>query len=143
MELTRLSDLFEVSPAVRLLRSHHAAFVLHFCNSTFKHSDTSGAGTFAHDDLRRRLACYQEDLADDGYEVLVSPADHYLTTWADEGWLRRFLKSDSNEPHYQLTRHTEDAAYEMICHEGVRIEQEHIPDRLVVTAIEHLFADTF
>ncbi len=109
MELTRLSDLFEVSPAVRLLKSHHAAFVLHFCNSTFKHSDTSGSGTFAHDDLRRRLACYQEDLADDGYEVLVSPADHYLTTWADEGWLRRFLKSDSNEPHYQLTRHTEDA----------------------------------
>jgi len=109
MELAKLCDFFETSPVVRLLRSHQVAFVLFFLESVFKRNDPPASGAIEHDDLRRRLACFQDDLRDDDYEVLTQATDHYLLAWSDEGWLRRFLTSDSNQPHYQLTRHAEDA----------------------------------
>ncbi len=109
MELEKINDLFETSPAMRLLKSHQAAFVLHFLESAFKRNEPPASGALEHEDLRRRLACYQEDLREDRYEAMSQGADHYLTAWSDEGWLRRFLKSDSNQPYYQLTRHSEDA----------------------------------
>ncbi len=109
MELERSCSLFENSPAVRLLRSQHAAFVLHFLEAIFKRGELPPSGTLQHEDLLRRLALFQDDLRDDGFEALSQSADHYLIAWSDEGWLRRFLKSDSNEPQYQLTRHSEDA----------------------------------
>lgn len=109
MELPQLCNLFENSPALRLLKSQQAAFVLHFLEATFKRGEVPSSGAIHHEDLLRRLALFQDDLRDDGLDALSQSADHYLIAWSDEGWLRRFLKSDSNEPNYQLTRHSEDA----------------------------------
>ncbi|WP_153556841.1 DUF3375 family protein [Roseimaritima sediminicola] len=109
MDLENLHNRFANSPTVRLLRSQQAAFVLYFLNRAFKGAEAPEQGSLAHEELRRRLVVFQEDLRDDGYEALAQAADHYLVAWSDEAWLRRFLKSDSNQPHYQLTRHTEDA----------------------------------
>ncbi|MEM9828518.1 MAG: DUF3375 family protein [Planctomycetota bacterium] len=108
MEFTPVHRLIETSPAIRLLASQHAAFVLFFLHRQFK-GDTDAGSAIDHDDLRERLSLFQQDLREDGFVELASPADTYLTAWSDQGWLRRFLTSDSKLPKYQLTRHAEDA----------------------------------
>ncbi len=101
--------------------------------------------------LHDRQVIYWGDLDAAGFEILsrlrgLLPDVRSLLMNPETLNACRDLASDHSsqvpKTELQLTP-TEYAAYETICHEGVRIEQEHIPDQLVTTAIENVFADTF
>lgn len=109
MELERTKAFLDNSPTVRLLRADSAPFVLDFLQQTFKHNLADGTIDLPQDDLRTRLALYQERLHESDPDILIGPADRYLIAWSDAGWLRRFLPATSSQPHYQLTRFSEDA----------------------------------
>ncbi len=106
MRRENLRAYFESSPTVRLLKSDLAPFVIDFLNRTFKQSEVISIG---HSDLRAQLLSFQEQIHESDAEVMVGPVDRYLTNWTDAGWLQRFLDSDSNEPQFQLTKHSEEA----------------------------------
>lgn len=109
MDLEQIRAFLDDSPTIRLLRAEQGAFVLDFLRQTFKGNAEEVVITYPQDELRTRLTVYQEELHTDDPQVLVGPADRYLLAWSDAGWLRRFLQADSTQPHYQLTRFTEDA----------------------------------
>lgn len=107
MHLEELIVYLETSPAMRLLRSSNAAYILDFLYQQFK-----GAGkiTIPMSDLQAALLDYQERLHETYPDVFVDKVETYLSTWCsgDSRWLHRFLEADRNEPVFQLTPHTED-----------------------------------
>ena len=107
MHLNKLQVYFETSPALRLLRSPNAPFVLDFLTQQFKRG---GRLTVVYSDLLAALKEYREDIHRQWPEVLREPAEIYLSAWcSDEArWLHRFLDSSQTEPVYELTSHTED-----------------------------------
>jgi hypothetical protein len=109
MELEQIKSVLTDSPTARLLRADSAAHVLDFLHQSFKQTHAGGSIDYAQDDLRLRLLVYQENLHAAEPDALVGPADRYLVTWSDSGWLRRFLPENATQPHYQLTQFTEDA----------------------------------
>lgn len=106
MQLEQIRSYFQTSPALRLLRGENAMFVIDFLNSTFKQS---GALELGHEELRQRLLGYIEQIQDEFPNELKGNVDRYLISWSDSGFLNRHLQSASSQPHYQLTRHSEDA----------------------------------
>jgi len=105
MRLDQVHALFDASPAVRLLRSDNAPYVIDFLNGAFK---LSGSPSVTHDDLRQALIIYQEHLHESDAGALPGPCERYLIQWSDSGWLNRYLQSSSSQPQYQLTRYAED-----------------------------------
>ncbi|MBI4463822.1 MAG: DUF3375 domain-containing protein, partial [Acidobacteria bacterium] len=107
MRLEKLLTYFETSPALRLLRSPNAPFIVDFLTREFKQA---GRIAIPHSDLQAALLDYQEELRGAYPDKLPSPADVYLAEWCshDALWLRRFLEAGRAEAVYQLTPHTED-----------------------------------
>jgi hypothetical protein len=99
MRLETLLAWFETSPALKLLRSPNAPFVLDFLERQFK---AAGRIAIPHSDLHAALVAYQEDLHDTHPGALVGRADAYLVGWCapDALWLRRFLEAGRDEPVY-------------------------------------------
>lgn len=103
-------DLLRQShPAWRLLRSDHAPLVASFLQCVFiapnirvmAQADLAEALEDELFGLRQRL----------GAEAFPKPALDYLNDWAgaEKGWLRKFYRQDSDEPHFDLTPATEKA----------------------------------
>ena len=96
-------------PAWRLLRSDHAPLVASFLQRTFTapnvrvmpQADLAEA-------LEDELFALREQL---GSSAFPKRAADYLNDWAanDKGWLRKFYRQDSDEPHFDLTPATEKA----------------------------------
>ncbi|MBI3861034.1 MAG: DUF3375 domain-containing protein [Planctomycetia bacterium] len=107
MRLSKLLVYFETSPALRLLRSPNAVFIVDFLDRQFKQA---GRSALLHSDVLSALVAYQEELLESHPGHLSGKADGYLSEWCsrDSRWLQRFLKAGVNEPLYQLTPHTED-----------------------------------
>src|SRR4051812_30086226 len=107
MRLGKLLSYFTTSPAIRLLHSTNAAFIVDFLDQTFKQSNRI---TVPHSELVSGLIAYQEDLRETHPGMLPSKADTYLNDWcsADIRWLQRLLEAGRDEPLIQLTPHTED-----------------------------------
>ncbi|QDT32003.1 DUF3375 family protein [Thalassoglobus polymorphus] len=107
MQLAKLLVYFDTSPALSLLRSTNAPFIIDFLNQQFKQGEQIA---WAHSDLIAALVAYQDNLQDTDPGKLPSRADGYIAEWcsSETRWLRRFLEADSDEPSYQLTPHTED-----------------------------------
>lgn len=105
MQIDNVHPIFS-SPAMRLLRADHGAFIVVFLHKTFK---GDGVVSLGHESLKTKLAIYIETLRDVYPGVLAGQLDRYLVDWTDATWLRRSLLADSSEPQYQLTRHGEDA----------------------------------
>lgn len=107
MRLDKLVIYFETSPAIKLLRSPNAAFILAFLHQQFK-----GAGkiTISMSELQAALLDYLDRLHETHPDTLVDKAETYLSAWCsgDSRWLHRFLEVGRNEPMFQLTPHTED-----------------------------------
>lgn len=101
-----LRTFFEASPTAKLLRSDHAPLVIDFLYRSFKATESISIGQV---DLRSQLSNYQEELHATEPQLMVGPAEQYLTKWTEAGWLQRFLEAASVEPQYQLTRHSEEA----------------------------------
>lgn len=107
MHLANLLVYFETSPALSLLRSSNAPFIVDFLNRQFKQS---GRISVPHAELLDALRAYQEGLNESDPGKLPMRSDEYLSQWCSQEtrWLRRFLESGCEEPVYQLTPHTED-----------------------------------
>ncbi len=107
LELHGIKTYLDTSPALRLLKSPNAAFIIHFLFLTFK---KPGRITVGMADLQAALDDYRETLHETYPEALSDKSDSYLSTWCsgDNRWLHRFLEIGRNEPSFQLTPHTED-----------------------------------
>jgi len=98
---------FEASPAVRLLRSPNAPYIVAFLDEQFKRA---GRITIPFSDLHAALIAYLEGLHETHADALRDKPDTYLADWcsSETRWLHRFLESGRSEPVYQLTPETED-----------------------------------
>jgi hypothetical protein len=107
MDLAKLVPFFETSPAVRLLRSPNAPFILAFLAEQFKRA---GRITVPYSELHAALVAHLEGLQETHPDALRDRPEAYLAGWcsADTRWLHRFLEAGRGEPVYQLTPHTED-----------------------------------
>lgn len=107
MNLGKLLAYFETSPALRLLRSPNAAFIVDFLDQQFKRG---GRIAVPFSDLHAALIAYRENLQETDLNVLRDTPENYLSAWCshDSRWLHRFLEAGRNEPMFQLTPHTED-----------------------------------
>lgn len=108
MQLHKLLTYFETSPAVRLLRSPNAPFIVDFLEGQFKRA---GRLTVGHGDLLSALCAYREEQQEIYPDVLRDKPESYLAAWcsSETRWLKRLLEADRDEPVYQLTPHTEEA----------------------------------
>lgn len=107
MRLEQLLSFFETSPAVKLLRSQQAAFVIDFLHNQFKESSRI---TLPMSEFLSGLRAYQETVHESYPDVLRDKAEQYLAAWCtgESRWLHRFLETGRSEPIFQLTPHTED-----------------------------------
>src|SRR5947208_6128836 len=107
MDLAKLLPFFETSPAVRLLRSPNAPFIIAFLDQQFKRA---GRITVPFSDLQAALVSYLEGLQETHPAALRDKPETYLASWcsSDTRWLHRFLEAGRGDPVYQLTPHTED-----------------------------------
>lgn len=107
MRLDQLLAYFDTSPAIKLLRSQLAPFVLDFLYRQFKEP---GLIALPASDLLGGLNEYRESLHSTHPQALLDKSEHYLSAWCsgETRWLHRSLEAGSNEPVYQLTQHTED-----------------------------------
>ncbi len=115
MQRDSLQRFFASSPAVRLLRSPNAAWILDFFHQQFK---LAGRITRVHSELVADLDRYLEQLpesspadATKAKPVGLDKAGAYLAAWCSgsTGWLKRFIDENETEPTYQLTADSEQA----------------------------------
>lgn len=106
MRLAELRVFLETSPAIKLLRSPNAAFIVDFLDQHFKRA---GKLAINQSDLHAALLAYRESIQDGFPDALRDKADSYLVGWcsAETRWLHRFLEAGCDEPMFQLTPHTE------------------------------------
>ncbi len=78
MRLDKLLVYLETSPAMKLLRSTNAAYILDFLHQQFK-----GAGriTIPMSELQAALLDYQEQLHEAHPDTLSDKVETYLSTW--------------------------------------------------------------
>jgi uncharacterized protein DUF3375 len=107
MKLGRLLAYFDTSPALRLLKSSNAPFIVDFLYRCFKRP---GRIAVPRSELLAALSIYKEEVDESYPGRLTANADEYLAHWAspDAMWLRRFIESQDSEPRFQLTPFTED-----------------------------------
>ncbi len=96
-------------PTWRLLRAKNAALVLSFAGRVFvdaNDSDIAASALIA--ELDDELFALNQRLGEDTYPKAAAA---YLDDWAssDQGWLRKFYRSGSEEARYDLTPAAEKA----------------------------------
>ncbi len=113
MQTRFLQQFFATSPAVRLIRSPHAYWIVDFLRIQFKEA---GQITRRHSELTGELDNYLDRISRD--KILQDwkadsreKADTYLTAWCSSniGWLKRYFDDQHDEPLYQLTAEFEKA----------------------------------
>jgi hypothetical protein len=107
MHLAELRTFFETSPAIRLLRSPNAPFVIDFLDQQFKRAARLSV---PHSELQAELLTYRDNIHESYPDALRERPEAYLATWcaADTRWLHRFLEAGRDEPMYELTPHSEN-----------------------------------
>jgi hypothetical protein len=108
MRVEQLQKFFATSPAVRLIRSPHAFWIMDFLHREFK---LAGQITRPHSELTVALDSYLDGLVQDGLLVPDGKSDSrektdtYLNAWCSNsiGCLKRFFGEDAEEPIYKLT----------------------------------------
>ena len=106
MKLSALFVYFETSPAIKLLRSQHAPYVVDFLHWQFKAAERI---VVPHSELLPALASYIEEARELDPEVLRDRPETYLTDWCigERRWLIRRFGVERNEPVYELSPHAE------------------------------------
>ncbi len=109
LDFATLDALRTHHPAWRLLRSDHASLVASFLQRVFVAPNVRGmAAADLAEALEDELYALRQHLGD---EAFPKPALDYLNDWAapDKGWLRKFYRSGTDEPQFDLTPATEKA----------------------------------
>jgi hypothetical protein len=107
LDYATLDLLRQSHPAWRLLRSDHAPLVASFLQRVFVAPNVRViAQSNLAEALEDELFALREQL---GAEVFPKAALDYLNDWAstEKGWLRKFYRQGSDEPHFDLTPATE------------------------------------
>jgi len=96
------------NPAVRVLRSPNAAFVLTFLHRAFKEHH-SIAVPESH--LRARLENFLDEVRAEQSDAMPQASTDYLNSWCgpDHLLLRKLFREDANEPVFELTSAAERA----------------------------------
>lgn len=107
MELDGLKSYLDTSPAVKLLKSPNAAYIIYFLYLAFK---KPGRIAVPMQELQASLSEYRGTLHQTYPDALADKSDSYLSTWCsgENRWLHRYLEVGRNEALFQLTPHTED-----------------------------------
>lgn len=108
-DYSTLDLLRQSHPAWRLLRSDHAPLIVSFLQRVFVAPNVRMmAQAELTEALEDELFGLRERL---GSESFPKRAVEYLNDWAanDRGWLRKFYRDGSDEPHFDLTPATEKA----------------------------------
>jgi len=109
LDYATLNQLRQSHPAWRLLRADHAPLVASFLQRVFIAPNVR-VMTQADliETLEDELFALRERL---GAEAFPKPALDYLNDWTsvEKGWLRKFYRQGSDEPHFDLTPATEKA----------------------------------
>lgn len=109
LDYTTLDLLRQNHPAWRLLRSDHAPLIAAFLQQVFIEPNRR---VIAQADLAEALEDELFDLRErQGAGAFPKAALEYLNDWAaaDKGWLRKFYRSGSDEPQFDLAPATEKA----------------------------------
>lgn len=110
LDFETLRHYLRINPALRLLRSDHAAFVISFFYDQFKNPLRSD---ISHGEVVERLDDYLRLRNEIEPESYPRTAEEYLSSWCNPeyGYLRRFYKRDTDEPSYELTPETEELIF--------------------------------
>ena len=110
MQYDEIDHLQAHHPAWVLLRSPHAPLILSFCGRVFVDGNRGGQPAQAligqlDDEL------YALNTRVEGEPPFPRAAQAYLDDWAspEKGWLRKYLPSGVDEPHYDITPAVEKA----------------------------------
>ena len=109
LDYTTLELLRQNHPAWRLLRSDHASLIVSFLQRVFIVPNVRVmAQSVLIEALNDELFGLREQL---GHTAFPKSSLEYLNDWAanDKGWLRKFYRDGSDEPHFDLTPATEKA----------------------------------
>jgi hypothetical protein len=109
LDYATLGLLHHSHPAWRLLRSDHAPLVASFLHRVFI---APNVRTMAQADLAEALEDELFGLRERlGADAFPKPGLDYLNDWAanERGWLRKFYRHGSDDPHFDLTPATEKA----------------------------------
>jgi flagellar motility protein MotE (MotC chaperone) len=109
LDYSTLDTLLTHHPAWRLLRSDHAPLVASFLHRVFV---VPNVRVMSAADLSEALEDELYALRDRlGADTYPKRALDYLNDWAslEKGWLRKFYRQGSDEPHFDLTPATEKA----------------------------------
>ena len=106
MQVEFLQQFFASSPAVRLLRSPHAFWIIGFLREHFKQE---GQITIPHSKLAAELDSFLDQLQAQTSGLAAAAnlssrdkADTYLNSWSSgsTSWLKRFIDERAEEPSY-------------------------------------------
>lgn len=106
MKLPQIQSAFRSSPAISILRSANAAYVIDFLYDQFKSGHRL---TIPDPELRVALVEYQELVREIDPDALPEKASKYLTDWTDKQYLNRFFQrgETGGDATFQLTSSTE------------------------------------
>jgi hypothetical protein len=103
----KLTQLYSTHPSWKLLRADNAPLIISFLDYAFIQTNIR---IISQADLVSKLkdSLYQLRQVE-GENVYPKAAEAYLDDWAknENGWLRKFYPSGSDEPHFDLTPATE------------------------------------
>lgn len=109
MDYDSLQMLRRMHPAWRLLAADHASLVIGFLHRCFVESNLR---TLPEEEVALRLEDYLFHLRERlGEKAFPKRAIDYVNEWASDerGWLRKYYREGSDEPHFDVTPAAEQA----------------------------------
>jgi hypothetical protein len=107
MDHEKIKYLKEYHPTIKLLRLDNAPLIISFLYQEFKKNNKI---VILNTELKTGLSDYLYHLNHSyGEDTYPGSAQNYLDKWSNDGFLRKYYTSNSDEPVFELTPATEKA----------------------------------
>lgn len=107
MDHDYIRHLKEHNPSIKLLKADNAPLIISFMYLAFK---SRHKNTLANNELLSMLSDYLYALRQQyGERAYPDTAQHYLNSWANDHYLRKYYPPNSDEPVFEMTPGTEKA----------------------------------